>query len=100
MGKEGNDDVNDNLRCEVDEYQRTQEGIRNPIEIMENQEKQWREIAHHRHRYICAVTAHFYKFRIAIHSCFPFKNPAYYNTTLRRKQRKQQTILHFIKKQP
>ena len=71
MRKEGNEDVNDNLRCEVDEHQRAQEGVRNPIKIMENQEKQGGKISHHSHRYICAVTAHFCKFCIAIHTRFP-----------------------------
>ena len=82
MGKEGNDDVNDDLRCEVDKHQRPQEGVGNSVQIMENQEEQGGKIAHNCHRYICAITAHFYKFRIAIHRYVPFKNPAYYNTTL------------------
>jgi len=59
MRKEGEDQVDDQLRHEIDQNEKTQQGIRNAVQRTERQKKHGGQISHDGHRYVRAVASVF-----------------------------------------
>ena len=49
MGEEGKDEINDQLGAEIDQHQKSEQGIGNSVQGAKGQKQEWGEIANNGH---------------------------------------------------
>ena len=62
MRKEGEDQIHDQLRREIDQDQQSQKRIRDAVQGAEREKKHGRKVSNCRHGHVCAVAGIFKSF--------------------------------------